>query len=216
MAFRAVKLSAMHLLRFFQSALALFVLALPAWAMSRKEQLISVRVHAEASKQDTDTFSTPVNLQYQRRPAYINRISVISEKQIKAVLPFDAGDGTWGCVFQLDGQGRLRLEGFSTEHRGSAMVVFVSTKVGGLHQVIDLVIDRPVTDGVFTIAKGLTPLETLALRKQFYDLSTVKAQPEKRKEPDRRSDPADKPAQYNSPPTRNRKAPEPDLPRLAD
>ena len=54
----------------------------------------------------------------------------------------------------------------STERRGSSMVIFVVTPKG-IHQVIDVLIDKKVRDGVITIPSGLTALEIAALKKEY-------------------------------------------------
>lgn len=125
-----------------------------------------MRFHSEANKNDSDAFSVPVNLLYQHRQAYLSRIADLSEKQIEKILPFPVKDGSWGCVLKLNSQGRIRLETMSGEIRGSALVVFVTTKAGH-HQVADMIIDRPVSDGIITIPRGLTEFEIQALKKQF-------------------------------------------------
>ena len=63
----------------------------------------------------------------------------------------------------------------SSARTGSSLVVFVATKTG-IHQVIDMIIDRRITDGVITIQKGLTDLEAAALRKEFRDFGHLKVE----------------------------------------
>ncbi len=133
--------------------------------MARKTE-ISVRFFAEANAQDTDKFATPIALKNPPRAAYIEKISTINEKMIKAVYPFQAKDGTWGCAFRLNESGKLNLEVVSTERRGSSMVVFVGTKTG-THQVIDVLVDKPIRDGIVSIPSGLTEIEIAALTKEF-------------------------------------------------
>ena len=184
---------------------------------------VTVRFHTETNAQDSDTFAMPVNLFYQRRKAYLNRVPDFSEKQVQTIFPFEAGDGTWGCVFQLTAQGRLRLESLSSETRGAALVVFVGTK-GGQHQVVDMVIDRPVTDGIITVPRGLTGPEVVALRKQFKEIGARKPDAGNQKKSDptdwqidrNRADRKDTPLQPPTPLPRQRGAPVPDLPRLAE
>lgn len=127
---------------------------------------ISVRFFAEANAQDTDKFATPIALKNPPRAAYIEKVSAINEKMVKAIYPFQAKDGTWGCAFKLDDSGRMNLELVSTEHRGSSMVAFVGTKAG-THQVIDMLIDKPIRDGIISIPSGLTELEIAAFTKEF-------------------------------------------------
>lgn len=135
-----------------------------------KKPTITVRFHAEANRLDGERFSTPVQLKYPPRQTFIQRVPVVSERQIKAIYPFQAEDGTWGCSFLLDNSGRLGLEVVSTERRGSSLVAFVSTKTG-THQVIDMQIDKVITDGIISIQHGLTELEVAALRKGFKSIA---------------------------------------------
>jgi hypothetical protein len=91
------------------------------------------------------------------------------------VLPYRTTDGSWGCMIQLDVQGTIRLDSLTNEARGSAIVVFVATKQG-VHQVIDMTIDRNITDGVITIPRGLTEGEIAVFRQQFKVIDVAKDQ----------------------------------------
>lgn len=209
-------------------AIASLALPLPTRAMSQKPK-ITVRFHSEANPNDGASFATPVDLIYQRRQVYLSRVPDFSEQQIAKILPFPAKDGSWGCVFKLTSQGRIRLETISGEIRGSALVVFVATK-SGQHQVADMIIDRPVTDGIITIPRGLTALEIDALKKQFKILGEPEKKGwrerprEKTELPGERMDRVDRPPRtpsINEPissamPARRRGSSELDLPRLAD
>ena len=150
-----------------KSALRLFpiVLALAGLGMAKKPS-VTVRFYAEANARDTDAFSKPITLHNPEREAYIERVPSISEQSIKAMYPFQVTDGSWGACFKLDNKGRIDLEVLSTERKGSSMVIFVVTPKG-IHQVVDVVIDRKVRDGVITIPRGLTELEIAALKKEY-------------------------------------------------
>ena len=222
-AFRMAKLRAMRFwLPFF--AIASLALPLPTRGMSQKPA-ISVRFHSEANPNDGPSFAIPVNLIYQRKQVYLSRVPDFSEKQIDKILPFPAKDGTWGCVFKLTPQGRIRLETMSAEIRGSSLVVFVATK-SGQHQVADMIIDRPVTDGIISIPRGLTELEIAALKKQFSTLGEPEKKGWREKRPAKpefpsapepsRGRPSINEAISTKMPSRSRGNPEPDLPRLAD
>lgn len=149
--------------------LILPLLALSFVAGAKKNPEITVRFHAEANRLDGERFATPAQLKFPPRQAHIQRVPTISERQIKGIFPFQAPDGSWGCAFKLDASGRLALEVLSTERRGSSIVAFVGTK-SGTHQVIDMQIDKVITDGIITIQHGLTELEVAALRKAFTTL----------------------------------------------
>lgn len=127
---------------------------------------ITLRFHVEANAQDGERFAAPVQLKHPPRSAYIQRIPAFSERNVKAIYPVAAGDGTWGCAFKLDPSGRLALEVLSSDKRGSSLIVFVGTKAGA-RMVIDMLIDQRVTDGIVTIQRGLTHEEIALLRKKF-------------------------------------------------
>ena len=141
------------------------VLALACLAMSKKPA-VSVRFYAETNPRDGEAFSKPITLHNPERETYIEKIPSISEQSIKAMYPFQVLDGSWGACFKLDNKGRIDLEVLSTSRRGSSMVIFVVTPKG-IHQVVDVLIDRKVRDGVITIPKGLTELEIAELTKVY-------------------------------------------------
>ncbi len=151
--------------------LHLFALPLLAFflftGMNRPPDL-AFRVHVEANQQDTSTFSAPAELQYPTpHTAWIEKIPRISEREVKAIFLTPASDGTWGCAFKLDETGRLHLEVLSTEKRGKSLVVFLQTK-NFTHQVIDLVIDQKISDGVIYVPHGITSKEVKILQKEFH------------------------------------------------
>lgn len=143
---------------------------LPLFALlflgAAKKPALSVRFHLEANARDGEPFAMPVKLRNPPRDAFAERVPSISERDVRAIFPVTAPDGSFGCAFQLNKHGSLKLQTMSLEKRGSAIVVFISTKAG-MHQVIDLVIDKPIRDGIIYVPQGMTQLEILALQKQF-------------------------------------------------
>lgn len=146
--------------------LAILAAALCCLGFGRKEYAVTVRFFAEANRNDTERFASPIVFRNPPRAAFIEKIPAISERNIREVFPFRANDGTMGCAFRLDPSGRVNLDVVSTERRRSSMVAFVATKTG-THQVIDMVIDRTVSDGIISIQRGLTDLEIAAILKQW-------------------------------------------------
>lgn len=148
------------------SRLLLTAIALCGLAMGERPKEISVRFFSEANARDTSAFATPIKLGNPPRDAFLQKVPAINERQIRAIYPFRTQDGTWGCAFKLDHDGRLALEVVSTEQRGTFLVGFLGTKKGN-HRMVDLLIDKPVTDGVISVPHGLTDLEIAVLSKQF-------------------------------------------------
>ncbi len=131
-------------------------------AAADRKPKISLRFHLEAKAIDTEKFSTPITLEYARREAFISKIPVISEMDVQRIHPYTADDGTYGCVFYLDNHGKLALDTLSIQHRKEALVVFLNGR-----QVMDMLIDRRISDGVITIPFGLAGAEVEALQKAF-------------------------------------------------
>ena len=157
--------------------LALLVLAAVSSLGMSDMPKVTVRFHSEANRNDTSSFSAPIKLHYAQRDAHINRVPEFSERNVKAIFPWKTADGTWGCAFKLNDSGRIRLETLSSDNRGAAIVAFIGTKKG-MHQVIDMVIDRPISDGIVALPRGITDIEMLVLKKQFKVLGE---QPERKK-----------------------------------
>lgn len=149
-------------MRHFGRTCALIALGLLCVAAAKKGSGVTVRFHTEANAQDGEPFTIPVMLQNPPRQAYLQKIPEFSEKNIKAVFPFAAPDGTMGCAFKLDQHGGMALTLLSTERRGTSLAAFVNGR-----QVLDMLIDQRVTDGIITIQKGLTEQEIAALRRKF-------------------------------------------------
>jgi hypothetical protein len=151
----------MAALRIFSLTLALVALT----GFARKNTL-TVRAHVESNGAEGAPFSLPVKFKNPPRDGFMSSVPAISERNITGVYAIRADDGTWGCAFRLDTEGRIAIETLSREHRGSSLVVFVSTKTG-THQVIDMMIDKPVNDGILYIPRGMTGAEISLLQKQF-------------------------------------------------
>jgi hypothetical protein len=118
----------------------------------------------------------PVKFRYPPRDGFVETIAFASDKNFIAIFPVTNADGTLGCAFQLDQSGRFALETVSRDRRGASIVVTIRTKTGS-HQVIDMVIDKPITDGIIYIPTGLSPGEMQTLREMY----PVIGQPKKKK-----------------------------------
>ena len=212
---------------------SLAFLSAGAFGMSNKPK-VTVRFHVETNALDGDSVSKPIRLHYAQRDVHVSRIASFSEQNIRGIYPFRTTDGSWGCTMMLDNQGTIRLDTLSNEARGSAMVVFVATKQG-VHQVVDMIIDRNVSDGVLTIPRGLTDGEIAIFRQQFKVVGEEKPQvADNKKKPTKPNGPREwaeeppasgimptpvatqSPVSATPPKRANRKPGEPDLPRMAD
>jgi hypothetical protein len=141
-------------------------LALACFAAGSSKPPIAIRFFLETNRNDTASFASPIELHNPPRSSYIEKMSSISESDIAGIYPFQAADATWGCLFKLSESGKRNLEMISAEQRGHSIVAFVGTKKG-TRQVIDMIIDRRISDGFITIQSGLTEDEMTLLRKNF-------------------------------------------------
>ena len=148
------------------------LLALSFLAMAKKQPGVTVHFHAEANAHDTSSFATPATLQFPPRQAFVEKIPFLTERDIAAIYPFAADDGSMGCAFKLTEHGRFGLEAISADRRGGSLVAIVNGR-----QVIDMQIDRMINDGIISIARGLTPMEIAMLEKRF----PVLGQPKKKR-----------------------------------
>ena len=148
------------------------VLALCFVAFAKKEPGFTVRFYTETTSTETNTFAVPVQLQNPPRKSFISTIPNISEHDIYAIYPFQATDGTIGCVFLLDDHGKDMLDTLSIEKRGTSLIALVNVR-----QVIDMLIDRRIPDGILVIPHGMTVEEGLLLKKTFKVINMPPATP---------------------------------------
>ena len=157
--------------------LLLLVLALGSLGFAKKP-VITVRFHVEANARDGQPFAMPITFHNPERQGFMTQIPAVSERNVEAIFPFPAADGTSGCAFKLDNFGRTALEEMTISNRGAAVVAFVGTKTG-THQVIDMVVDKVIRDGIISIPRGLTDLEINALEMEFKNMKTGKKKSKK-------------------------------------
>jgi len=153
-------------LLFVSGILGLLLAGMPsvhAGGSNKKKELVTIRVHGEASPEDGDKFSVPVTLLNGKKTT-LSIMPLLNEHDIKSVYPFKAPDGTGGAYLRLDGHGSNLLTEYSVEKmgRGNVLAVMLNGR-----QVADLVVDAPVRDGIFVIPSGMTMTEEARLVNAF-------------------------------------------------
>lgn len=128
-----------------------------------KKDAFAIRIHGEGSPEDGEKFSVPVVLLDGRKTA-LSIMPLLSEHDIKAVYPFRAADGSYGAYLRLDGHGSNLLTQYSIEKSGRNSILAVM--VNG-RQVIDVMVDKPIRDGIFCIPTGMTLLESAKMANSF-------------------------------------------------
>lgn len=150
----------MHFLRSFVLLLLCAFAAGEALAGAQRSPELAVRFLLAGESQDGAPFVTTIT--WQGRPVVVSKIAVVTEKEIAAIFPFTAADGTFGCSLQLIDTGRLAVQTISVAKRGSRMYVLVGGRV-----ITPLAIDRIISDGIITIPFGLTEAEIRMLGKSY-------------------------------------------------
>jgi len=126
-----------------------------AGTSNKKKEVLAIRIHGEGGAEEGEKFTVPVVLLDGRRAA-LSIMPLLSEHDIKSVYPFRAADGSYGVYLRLDPHGANLLTQYSLERMGRNNVLAVM--VNG-RQVTDVLVDKPVRDGLFCIPQGLSMLE---------------------------------------------------------
>ena len=127
-----------------------------------KQRHCTFRVHAQANSHDTDVFSMSARPRSSGRDIAIQKLPWITERDVIAFAPYQAQDGTYGALFQLDDHGRVVLDTLSIERRGGFLFVFVNGRL-----ITELQIDKRVSDGKIYLPSGLTAADIEVMKKDW-------------------------------------------------
>ena len=122
----------------------------------------TLRAHLQANPRDGEVFATKLRSQTTGKNIVIEKVPTISERDVAAFYPYQAADGSYGVLFQLDDHGKLALDTLSVEKRGTFLYVFVNGRPAA-----ELQIDRRVSDGKLYVASSLTPNDLVLMRKDW-------------------------------------------------
>ncbi|PYJ23412.1 MAG: hypothetical protein DME20_03090 [Verrucomicrobia bacterium] len=95
----------------------------------------------------------------------------ISEQDVLAFSSYQAQNGTYGALIQLDEHGRVVLDTLSVERRGSFLFVFINGRL-----ITELEVDRRVSDGKIYIPSGLTAADIDLMKKDWRLIGQPKRQ----------------------------------------
>ena len=141
--------------------LPIIFLGLCCMGIGAKKMDVSVRFYTQASKIDSESFAVPVTL-LNGKQTYLDEVAAISEHDIVAIYPFTAADGSGGCTFKLDDHGTIGLDTLSVSKKGGLLIATINGR-----QASDILIDQRVSDGIVTIANGITVDEMKQLLKRY-------------------------------------------------
>lgn len=159
------------------SALAGALTALPdaRGGTSPQQAPVILRFHPQTTDRGGE-FSRPVTLQHSGKQVFIGTMPLINERDVVSAHPFPAGDGTFGAYFKLDAHGTNLVMQHTTSQRGTFLFAYFNGR-----QVIDLYVDRPVTDGIITIPRGLAAAEVELIEGKYPPIGQEGRKPVKKK-----------------------------------
>ena len=136
---------------------------------SAKPKHCVVRVYAQANPRDGESFSSAMTAPISGNRVFVQKIPAISEYDVIAYKAYQAENGTFGAVLQLDDHGRVGLETLSIEQRGKTVIVTVNNR-----PVTELLVDRRVSDGQLYIPAGLTAADIQLMAKDWPQIGAKK------------------------------------------
>ena len=126
-----------------------------------KKPVVDLRIHGEGIAAEAPSFAFPANL-INGRETFLARMPLLTQREVRAVYPFPAADGTQGIYLKLDNHGSGLLKQHTMERSGRLLAVFFNGR-----QVSNLVVDRPVNDGIVSIPRGLDSTEVELLTSAY-------------------------------------------------
>jgi hypothetical protein len=128
-----------------------------------KQRHCTLRVHAQANARDTNVFSTSAHARSSGKDIAVEKQPWITEHDVVAFAPYQAPDGTFGALFELDEHGRVVLDTVSVERRGGFLFVFINGRL-----ITELQIDKRVSDGKIYVPSGLTAADIELMKKDWH------------------------------------------------
>ena len=137
-------------------------LTLQAGEQKKTDTEVMVRLHAEGTVQEGETFVVPVTLINPPKQTFIRKVPIVTERDIEAFYPFTAPDGTLGSYFKLDADGTHKLNQHSIEKLDTLVVAMINGRVA-----CAMMVDKRVTDGILCFPSGFLPIEIAKLQTKF-------------------------------------------------
>ncbi len=142
-----------------QALLLLLFLPCTLMASGKKAPPASISFHIESHAAEAPRFARKVKTLAGEK--YFKVVPAVSTKDIIAFSPFPADDKlTYGLVFKLSPQASRRLQATTNMNQGKLLLTLVNGQAVGV-----VLIDKPVSDGMLVIWKGIK-LEEIRLYDQ--------------------------------------------------
>jgi hypothetical protein len=140
---------------------------IPACESAKKDKVI-ITVHSQGTDMDSPKtiFRRPIN----GRTMIFKIIPEFSTQSVSAIHAFPADDGTYGVAMKLDFKGTQSLDIVTRLRRGEILMSMVNGAV------VDYVqIDRPVSNGLFTVWRGIPAELVASLEEKYPSIKDVKS-----------------------------------------
>jgi preprotein translocase subunit SecD len=122
---------------------------------AKKPPPMSFRMHVESHSRDGDTFTLPLTVGNPPRQITVEKMPMITEREVKAFHPFASPGGQGVAVYlQLDAHGQNALEQITTSKRDQYLVTVFNGR-----PLARMKIDRPIRDGIVYVPGGIFPEE---------------------------------------------------------
>lgn len=155
-------------MRLFTAFLVLAASGMTACSTFKKDPEVVITVHSQGN--DMDSQKTIFRRVISGQEIIFKIIPEFSNESVSAFHPFPADDGTYGVALKLDFKGTNALDIVTRMRRGERLMTLVNGTL------VDWVqIDKPVTDGIFTVWRGI-PEELIAVMdKKFPRINALKS-----------------------------------------
>lgn len=130
-------------------------------AAGAKKPVLDLRIHAQGTEAEAPSFAIPATL-LDGRPVFLQRMPLVSQSEVEAVYPFAAADGSGGIYLKLGQHGAQLLQQHTMSQQGTLLVVMLNGRM-----VSNLLVDRPINDGIVCIPRSLSPEDTALLTSSF-------------------------------------------------
>jgi len=139
----------------------LVVVGALACVAGAKKPVLDLRIHAQGTEAEAPTFAIPATL-LNGTPTFLQRMPLITQSEIESIYPFAAADGSQGVYLKLGQHGSRLLQQHSMSQQGQLLVVMLNGRM-----VSNLLVDRPITDGIVCIPRALTQEDIALLTSAF-------------------------------------------------
>lgn len=131
-------------------------------AGEKKPPPVTIRLHNQGDEKEGESFVTSIELTNPPQKIFIRKVPIVTERDIKAFLPFPGRDGMIAAYFRLDADGTNKLAQFTNDRKGEIAVLLVNGRVASAARV-----ERGVNDGILYVPGGILPNEIAALELKY-------------------------------------------------